>query len=166
MAGDIAANYIAMWDGTTWHALGNGLNDYVYAIAVSGGDVYVGGQFTMAGETPVGRIAKWDGSSWSALGSGLNDSVTSIAVSGSNVYVGGAFSQVGKLGGEPDSQVEYSYEHMGHIGERPERYSPYYHFKRVKCICRGGVHGDLRWEHDPYSYRQMGWSYEQLVADG
>ena len=42
----------------------------VYALAVSGMDVYAGGDFTTAGGVSASRIAKWDGTSWSALGHG------------------------------------------------------------------------------------------------
>lgn len=72
-----------------------GINDKVWAIAVSGSAVYVGGCFSHAGGVPANYIARWDGSSWSALGSGLNGYVSAIAVSGSNVYAGGTFSQAG-----------------------------------------------------------------------
>lgn len=81
----------------TWSALGSGLNNNVAAIAVSGNDVYVGGQFTTAGGISANRIARWNGSNWSALGSGLNGIVNAIAVSGSNVYVGGAFTTAGGI---------------------------------------------------------------------
>ena len=40
---------IARWDGTTWNALGSGLSSWVFAIALSGTDVYAGGAFTNAG---------------------------------------------------------------------------------------------------------------------
>ena len=43
-------------------------------LAVSGTDVYAGGDFT-AGGVNANRIAKWDGTSWSALGTGIIDSV-------------------------------------------------------------------------------------------
>jgi hypothetical protein len=80
----------------SWNSLGNGLNGSVYAIAISGTDIYVGGTFTDAGGDPnADRIAKWDGSSWSALGSGLNGQVHTIAVNGSAIYVGGAFTDAG-----------------------------------------------------------------------
>jgi hypothetical protein len=81
----------------TWSVLGAGLNYNVTAIAVSGRDVYVGGQFTTAGGISANRIAKWNGTSWSALGSGVNAIVQAIAVSGNDVYVGGQFTIAGGI---------------------------------------------------------------------
>src|SRR5438067_11674538 len=49
--GDVVANRIAKWDGTNWSALGSGMENPVYAIAVSGNDVYAGGYFTTAGDS-------------------------------------------------------------------------------------------------------------------
>jgi len=85
----------------TWSALGVGADSYVYAIAVSGSDVYVGGSFTTAGGNPANYIALWNGSAWSALGTGVNNNVYAITVNGSNVYVGGGFTTAG------DSSVNY-----------------------------------------------------------
>jgi hypothetical protein len=50
--GNPNADYIARWDGSAWHALGDGVNGTVNAIAVSGTDLYVGGWFTDAGGNP------------------------------------------------------------------------------------------------------------------
>ena len=75
--------------------LGTGTDVNVYSMAVSGSNVYVGGQFTTAGGVTVNHIAKWDGSSWSALGSGVGGEVLAIAISGNNVYVGGFFNTAG-----------------------------------------------------------------------
>src|SRR5204862_460879 len=85
---DVIANHIAKWNGSGWTALGSGMNDYVFALAVSGSDVYAGGAFTMAGGSPANRIAKWNGSSWTALGPGMNSDVRALAVFGSDVYAG------------------------------------------------------------------------------
>ena len=50
-----------------------GWNNTVYALAVSGTDLYAGGDFTTAGGVAANHIAKWNGSAWSALGSGMNE---------------------------------------------------------------------------------------------
>src|SRR5262249_44264714 len=84
---------VAKWDGSTWNAVGSGMDYFVNALAVSGSDVYVGGLFGTAGGVAANSIAKWDGSAWSALGSGLNGSVSALALSGSDLYVGGAFTK-------------------------------------------------------------------------
>src|SRR5687767_2639307 len=63
------------------------MNDDVNALAVSGNDLYAGGQVTPT--LTANRIAKWDGSSWSPLGEDRNLPVHALAVSGRNVYAGG-----------------------------------------------------------------------------
>jgi len=74
-----------------------GLNGVVYALAVSGGDVYVGGAFTQTADgnvTNLNNIAKYSGGAWSPLSNdGLNNEVYALAVSGSDLYVGGAFTE-------------------------------------------------------------------------
>ncbi|MBC8042843.1 MAG: T9SS type A sorting domain-containing protein [Rhizobacter sp.] len=92
---------VAMWDGAAWRPLGAGIEDgqaRVDAIAVQGGNVYVGGEFQRAGGLPIQNIAKWDGTKWDSLGSVLSGDyggVTAVAVSGSDVYVGGFFQNAG-----------------------------------------------------------------------
>lgn len=91
----------------TWEPVGsgngNGFNDHVRTIKVSGSDIYVGGLFTEANAgDPVdaNRIAVWDGSEWSALGSGDGNGVGTSGGSGvvmaielidSDLYAGGFF---------------------------------------------------------------------------
>jgi hypothetical protein len=74
-------------------------NGYVYALAVLGTNVYVGGEFDTAGGSPAKAIAKWDGSTWTALGSGMAGisipSVNALALSGSDLYAGGCFTTAG-----------------------------------------------------------------------
>jgi hypothetical protein len=100
-AGGSPATNIAKWNGSSWSALGSGIGGggpygpVVSALAVSGSDLYAGGDFTTAGGSPATNIAKWNGSSWSALGSGMDGSVSALAVSGSDLYVGGSFTMAG-----------------------------------------------------------------------
>ncbi|MGH9841304.1 MAG: hypothetical protein ACREEM_21325 [Blastocatellia bacterium] len=116
--GSVPATCIVKWNNAanTWVPLGtsglnnNGVNGDVSAIAVSGGNVYIGGNFNLArnsgGSTvSANGVARWDGLSWSALGSGSGSTgngvsspgslqVYAVAVSGSDVYVGGSFTKV------------------------------------------------------------------------
>jgi hypothetical protein len=108
-AGGSPATNIAKWDGTAWSAMGPGLGGYmfapsppaVYALAVSGSDVYAGGWFPVPDDSqPSFHVAKWNGSTWSALGSGVGGngyapSVAALAVSGSDLYAGGYFTTAG-----------------------------------------------------------------------
>jgi hypothetical protein len=101
-SGNWDVNNIARWDGASWSALGNGVYGFVYALAVSGSTLYVGGDFMYLCDnancssrtTLVNRIAQWDGVTWSALGSGVNSRVYALAASGSKLYVGGNFTHV------------------------------------------------------------------------
>jgi hypothetical protein len=96
-AGGAPADYIARWDGTSWSALGSGMNDTVLALAVGpDGTLYAGGLFTTAGGVPIPYVARWDGTSWSALGSGVNAAVWALAtLAEGDLYVGGDFSEAG-----------------------------------------------------------------------
>ncbi|MBN2384031.1 hypothetical protein JXQ70_14240 [bacterium] len=98
-AGGVTANRIARWDGSSWSALGSGLNDTADALAVDeSGNLYAGGSFTKAGGVTVNRIARWDGSSWSALGSGMDEYVFTLFFDESgNLYAGGAFTTAGSV---------------------------------------------------------------------
>lgn len=87
---------IAKWNGTQWSALGSGINGSIYAIAISGTDVYVGGDFNSPVTGGLARnVAKWDGTSWSRLGNGLGGGthiVRSLAVYNGELYIGGNFN--------------------------------------------------------------------------
>lgn len=50
---------LAKWDGHTWSALNGGVNGAVFALAVSGSDLYVGGDFSAAGDQASANIARW-----------------------------------------------------------------------------------------------------------
>src|SRR5688572_18978164 len=47
----VPAAGLAKWDGTQWTGFGSGIGGEVFAIAISGTDIYVGGSFATAGGT-------------------------------------------------------------------------------------------------------------------
>src|SRR5207244_8699931 len=64
-AGGLTANSIAKWDGNNWSTLGSGVgtgfyDGTVWALAVNGSNLYVGGDFYTAGGLVVRGIAKWN----------------------------------------------------------------------------------------------------------
>jgi hypothetical protein len=102
----VAVNNIARFNPQTsqWSALGtdgNGVNGSVWALAVSGNDLYAGGNFLQAnvdGTVVVAtRIARFNAQTnqWSALGSGggngVNGTVNALVPIGNDLYVGGFF---------------------------------------------------------------------------
>jgi hypothetical protein len=96
--GGVPANYIARWDGSTWSAVGSGVDDIVYTLTLSDDRLYAGGSFLYAGGTLARHIARWDGSSWSALAGGLDYGVNGLAWSGNNLYAGGNFNNAFNAG--------------------------------------------------------------------
>ncbi len=82
---------ISKLDGPYW--VGCAVN----AIAVSGTNVYVGGDFNSGGYNKATNITIWNGRSFSALGSGLDGPVRAIAVLGNDVFAGGNFTNAGNI---------------------------------------------------------------------
>lgn len=100
-------NYVARWNGSSWAALGSGIDGPVpgqpvffpfgvRALAVLDGQLYAGGIFDTVGGITAQGLARWNGSSWSGVG-GFVGFVYALAVSGSDLYVGGAFSHAGDI---------------------------------------------------------------------
>jgi len=91
-AGGQPVNNIASWDGSAWHALGQGVDSFgLSSLTVYNGDLIAGGFFGHAGGLSAHCIARWDGSSWSPLGSGTNNSVNALAVYNGDL-IAGAYS--------------------------------------------------------------------------
>ena len=121
------ADYLAKWDGVNWSAVGDGGSGYgsldgpIYALAMIGTDLYVGGQFTNVREkgttlSTADYVAKFDTltGNWSALGdNGAGNGalpggsvVIALASDGTDLYVGGGFSNVSN-GGTPIPEADY-----------------------------------------------------------
>jgi urease beta subunit len=99
-------NYIAALDAATGAATawnpnpgGGAFGTGVYAIAVSGGTIYVGGYFTRMGTQVLirNRIAALDAATGAATSfdPNANDGVHALAVSGGTVYAAGGFISIG-----------------------------------------------------------------------
>ena len=92
----VPALRVAMWDGSAWSQVGEGLNDKVNALEFDDeGVLYAAGVFTADGteSTTLNRIAAWDGSSWTALGGGFDRDADALAFhSEHGLFVGGTFS--------------------------------------------------------------------------
>ena len=91
--GGTSASNIADWDGILWRPLGagtGGVNGEVYALAVLGNDLIVGGAFTQAAGLGIPRIARWnpiDG--WRPLGTAPTGTVYALAVLNGSLYAAG-----------------------------------------------------------------------------
>jgi hypothetical protein len=106
-AGGVSANNVARFNTqtNTWSSLGtgssNGVNNWVFALAVVGNEVFVGGFFTSAGGVSANGVARFNTltNTWSSLGTGssngVNNWVLALAVVGNEVYVGGEFTSAG-----------------------------------------------------------------------
>ncbi len=101
-AGGVTVNGIARWDGTSWSALGGGV-DVLDEEAViwfevfddgSGPELYVGGEFSSMNGQPATGLAKWDGSTWTnftGLIDGQQQFVWGMKPIGEALYVVGQF---------------------------------------------------------------------------
>jgi hypothetical protein len=105
-AGDVPANNIAQWNGSSWSAVGSGLTggeNNVDVMCVYNGKLYVGGAFYAAQGLAANDIAVWDGSNWDTAGSGLTYCsgglgwADAMAVYNGKLYVAGAFCHAGGI---------------------------------------------------------------------
>jgi hypothetical protein len=106
-AGGVFAINVARFNTqtNTWSTLGtgssNGVSGSVFALAVVGNEVFVGGTFTQAGGVSANGVARFNTqtNTWSTLGTGssngVSGSVFALAVVGNEVVVGGNFTSAG-----------------------------------------------------------------------
>ncbi|HTA83319.1 MAG TPA: T9SS type A sorting domain-containing protein [Bacteroidia bacterium] len=98
-AGGVPVNNIAMWNGSSWSALGKGMKGNVSSLAIYNGNLYAGGYFDTAGGVHANNIAMWNGTDWDSLGGSFdsNSSVYSLGVYNNKLYVGGSFTKAGNI---------------------------------------------------------------------
>ncbi len=75
-AGGKEVGRVARWDGSSWSAVGTGMNGPVYGLTVhddgSGPALYACGLFTTADGRAAHAVARWDGRTWSPVGDGIS----------------------------------------------------------------------------------------------
>lgn len=111
--GTVTAGNIASWDGTTWRALGSGVNEgtngEVFAMARFRGrgtdeHLFIAGNFTTAGGSSRASIARWNGTTWVGLtlppvsGGEIRALRVFQDPTGTALYAGGSFTQAGPNG--------------------------------------------------------------------
>jgi hypothetical protein len=103
--GGVPANHIAYWDGTSWNAMGSGIDTNglvgVGAICPYNGDIYVTGTFRSFNDVIYNNVARWDGSSWVPLAGGLHGTsiptVCDMCVYNGLLYIVGRFDSAGTV---------------------------------------------------------------------
>ncbi|UQA62592.1 hypothetical protein [Polyangium aurulentum] len=92
-AGTKAAN-VAVWTGSGWEALGDGLPGTVNTLALGpDGALYAGGSFYTAAD-PDNHVARWNGQSWTMLPGAIGGPVRALATVGNRLLVAGSFSTI------------------------------------------------------------------------
>ena len=104
IAGNPGTTNIAVWNGTSWSALGNPFRDRdrIPFLTSTERNLYAAGYFTNAAGKAANQIARWDGSDWWPLGDGLSSLsivawVQAMSAGEGKVYVGGRFTEAGGL---------------------------------------------------------------------
>ncbi len=93
---------VARWDGSAYGPLTSGCNAQVTDLLPFDGQLFVGGNFTLAGDSVVNHTALWNGSAWNRMGAGVNDDVFTHCIFQDTLYIGGRFTQAN---GMPASRV-------------------------------------------------------------
>jgi hypothetical protein len=103
--GAVPAHNIAKWDGTTWHACGNGVygsSSGINSLAAIGNNIYACGFFDSAGTIKAPSIAMWNGNAWDSLNSTMGtvpfgggvQMLNSLKAYKGKLYVGGGYLYV------------------------------------------------------------------------
>ncbi len=85
--GGVSATNIAMWDGSAWSPMGDGLRDFGFTPSIKrvlyeDGSLYAGGTFFLSGSATIRGLARWTGTTWEAVGGGAREVETLAAKDG------------------------------------------------------------------------------------
>jgi len=107
-AGQISAAYIARWDGSQWHSMGNvlGPEHVVDALTTNGDELYLASRNQQAGGFHFYQVSL-DGSSWTQLASStaINDHMLAAAASHNNIFIAGTFDNTATFTGTIGNDV-------------------------------------------------------------
>ena len=97
--GSTAARHVAVWNGSVWSPLSQGLNGEAFAAVVAGWLVFFGGDFADVTSDTANHIAIWNNlnHNWYGPGNSVDGPVHTVAISGSDVYIGGQFNSAGGI---------------------------------------------------------------------
>jgi trimeric autotransporter adhesin len=103
--GLLPATNIATYDGSSFAALGQGVDGQLRSLMVANNRLYAGGFFSSLGGTSANGIASWDGNAWTALATGVSGNtapgvfpcVYAIEDFGGEIIVGGDFTTAGTV---------------------------------------------------------------------
>lgn len=102
--GGATAAHLARWDGRSWSAVGEDLDNTVKALAPTPeGGVLVLGDFGASAALRLVHGGIWTGEGWRTLGQGVcadpfgGGTVSAVVATGHGAYVGGLFDQAGQL---------------------------------------------------------------------
>lgn len=93
-AGEKYSPYVARWDGSSWHVMGQGLDKRVVKLIHFQNEIYAVGYFLNSGPTRLNCIAKWNGTDWVPLGTGANSFIRDACIYRNELYVGGDFDTI------------------------------------------------------------------------
>ncbi len=88
-AGGQSIQNLAAWDGTSWAALGSGVDAPVFGLDMKDGVLYVAGAFATAGGVATNGCATWDGANWAAIPGNVTTRANMLLVDGSDLYIAG-----------------------------------------------------------------------------
>jgi hypothetical protein len=89
MADGNPVQFVARFDGTSWHPMGAGSTSTVHALTVFNNELY-GGIYESGN-----GVRRWDGSAWQIVGGTANSFITALGEYNGQLVVGGNFSNIG-----------------------------------------------------------------------